>query len=461
MCQIKANTQVRGPLLGARHLQTFLLFLAIVVNYASRLNISVSLVAMTDSKTTNPNFHEFDWNEKEKSYILSSFFWGYTLFQLPGGYAARRIGVKKTVLIGTFTNSMAGLLVPYCVFWGGWKIFCAIRVLQGMSQGILFPCVYQHLAKWSPVEERNRLGVLSHSGIECGTIMAMYVTGMVAASDMGWPGIAYVFCGSGLVFSLIWLIFAENTPAEAKLIADAERNYILTSQESLDDSQNVKKNIPIPWKALLTSGPLISLALARVCDTWGYVTMQAQIPAYLHGVLKMDISNNALFSALPFVTMWGLSFIYMISADIVLNNKWTSLLVVRKTINTIAMWGPAALLIAIGFLNENQRALAITFITLNVGLNGGHIIGCLMNQIDLSPNHAGILMGLLNTLAGIVSVVCPLVVGIIVQDETDRFQWLIVFWITAGLFFVGNLQFLFFAQTKAQPWNDEDFMNKK
>ena len=39
-----------------RHMQTFLLFLNIVVIYVSRLNIGVAVVAMTNAETTNPDY---------------------------------------------------------------------------------------------------------------------------------------------------------------------------------------------------------------------------------------------------------------------------------------------------------------------------------------------------------------------------------------------------------------------
>lgn len=44
------------PHIGIRHLQAVLLFLAIVVNYIPRLNVSVAVVAMTNAATTNPKF---------------------------------------------------------------------------------------------------------------------------------------------------------------------------------------------------------------------------------------------------------------------------------------------------------------------------------------------------------------------------------------------------------------------
>lgn len=456
----------KGPIVGARHLQTFLLFLAIAVNFACRYNISVSLVAMTDKNTTNPNFEEFKWNGNEKSYILSSFFWGYVISQIPGAYAARRFGVKNTIFFGTFLTSILGCSVPFCATWGGWQAFCAIRALQGLSGGVLFPCIYQHLAKWSPVEDRNLLGCLSHKGIECGNIVAVFCTGMIAASDLGWPGIFYVFSGVGVVFSFLWLLLGEDSPEKAKFITSAERNYILSSLKTVEDeipkaNSVKKKNIPVPWKAILTSSPFLSLLVVGLCQSWSFSTVETQMPSYLHGALKMNITQNAFYSALPYVGMLIFSFAFMIIADVLIKYKWMSLLNLRKIFNTIGMWGPAGFLTVIVNLNENQEGLAIACLTLIISVGCAVIIGNMMNLIDLSPNHTGVLMAFANTLASLVPVACPIVVGIIVTDETDRLQWRIVFLIAAGIFFLGNLQFLFFVQTDTQPWNDEDFMTKR
>lgn len=415
---------------------------------------------MTNADTTNPNFHEFDWNEKQRSYIISSFYWGYFITQFPGGYMARKMGVKSTILLSTFGSSLMNIVVPVCVYWGSWQIYCGIRIIQGLFQGMLFPCVHEHLAKWSPVEERTRLGGLSHTGIECGTIVAMGLSGIIAASDLGWPGISYIFGGLGIVFCILWLIFADNSPSEARFITDQEKVYILMSQRNATSREKAHTKIPIPWKAIFTSVPFLSLLSVRIFQAWGFTTMQSQIPAYLHGVLMMDIKSNALFSTLPYLAMWILSNVYLVMADIILKNKWASLNVTRKTINTIALWIPAAFLIAIGFFDENQKTLAVTCMTLNVGLNGGQTIGSSLNTIDLSPNHAGILMGIVNSIANLVPILTPIAVGIIVYDETQRTQWQIVFIIAAVLFFIGNLQFLIFGTTDTQPWNEVDFSLK-
>ncbi|XP_055838552.1 putative inorganic phosphate cotransporter [Episyrphus balteatus] len=450
--------KIKGPVVGARHLQAVLINLAMLTCYLQRVNISLSVIAMTDSKTTNPDFPEYDWDEKQRSYIISSFFWGYIVTQFPGGFMARKFGVKITIFTAMFGSSLFNLLIPFCVPWGQWQVYCAIRVIQGLFQGLVFPSAHTHLAMWSPPEERTFLGGLCHLGVETGTILAMVLTGIIAASDIGWPGISYVYGGTGIVFCVLWFIFAENSPTNARFITSGERNYILNSQGCIEGE--TKANSPIPWKSIFTSVPFISLLLVRIGHNWGSSTTQSQIPIYLHGVLNMNILSNSFYSSLPHIATWVLSFVYFTAAEVVLKNKWASLSVVRKTINTIALWGPAAMLIAVGFLESDQKVLAITLLTLNEGLNGGHTVGSLLNLIDLSPNHTAVLTAVLNCITNTVPMITPLVVGMIVYDETQRTLWQIVFIIAAGFFFFGNLQYLFFGSTDAQPWNYAEVIHK-
>lgn len=39
------------------------------------------------------------------------------------------------------------------------------------------------------------------------------------------------------------------------------------------------------------------------------------------------------------------------------------------------------------------------------------------NHLDLAPNYAGTLMGITNCVANIISIIAPLVVGFVVQEE--------------------------------------------
>lgn len=424
--------------MGIRHLQALLIFLIITSIYLGRLNVGVSVVAMTNAESTNPDFpvscrllslhlqlysytislQEYDWTEAEKSYILSSFFWGYIITQFLGGYLCKLFGAKTVMLWSVFVSGVCSGVTPWLVYWGGWGAYCGIRMLMGCAQGLIFPCIHQHLARWSPPAERNRLGALSHTGIECGNVLSMFVSGMIAKGPMGWPGISYISAAVAFACCVLWFFLAANNATESRLIGDAERLYI---ESSLKHNENYHTAfIPIPWKAIWTSAPFLALLVTRCAENWGLSTLQAEIPAYMNGVLQMNITNNALFSALPFMAMWIMSYIYLISADFLLSGNWLSVTALRKTFNSFAFWVPAVTLIGIGFLDVEQKTFAIVLMVLSVGFNSGATIGSSLNSIDLSPNHASILMGIINTAANAINIVTPLAVGWIVEDNVSE-----------------------------------------
>ncbi|XP_019845822.2 putative inorganic phosphate cotransporter [Bactrocera dorsalis] len=448
----------KGPCFGVRHVQTLLLFFNIVAVSISRLNISVAVVAMTNAESTNPNFQEFDWTEEQKSYIISSFYWGYVVTQFPGGYLSRRFGAKIVMSVGVFASSVCSLVTPYLVCWGGWQIFCVIRILQGLCQAALFPAIHEHIAKWSPPRERNLLGALTYSGVDCGMVLAMLVSGLIAGSALGWPGISYISAGAGFVWCLFWHIFAANNPPISRFITKAECEYIETSMRREKDFH--ERKIPVPWLAMFTSVPFLALLVVRCAETWGFSTAQTQIPSYFNGVHNMNIKSNALCSALPYIARWIMSYVYLFFGNMAIARNWLCLTAVRKIANTCAMWLPACFMIGIGFLDDTNRSWAIALMTMNVGFNGGITMGCVLSTIDVSPNHAGVVMGIVNTLTNVVSLFTPLVVGFVVTDAHNRAEWQIVFIIAACVFFVGNLIYLMYGTAEAQPWDAPDYLLK-
>lgn len=47
------------------------------------------------------------------------------------------------------------------------------------------------------------------------------------------------------------------------------------------------------------------------------------------------------------------------------------------------------------------------------------------------------------------------------QLQSDPLQWRIIFFIAAGVYFFGNLQFIIFGKANIQPWNDPDAHRKR
>ncbi|XP_073848404.1 putative inorganic phosphate cotransporter [Musca autumnalis] len=451
----------KGPRFGQRHVQALLLFIGIAINYMTKYSASISLVAMTNAATTNPNFPQYDWSESEKSYILSSYFWGYVVSQLPAGYICNRFGAKITLFGATLCSSLVGLVLPFTLKWGDWQIFCAVRVMQGLLQGFDLPAAYAHLAKWSPVEERNRLGAVASSGIECGTLLAMVISGLIAVSSLGWPGISYTSCVVGIIWCVFWEIFAASSPNTSTFITAEERYYIQTSLAMNKANDNIKKLIPTPWKAILQSPAVWAGLVSRSSEAWCFTTIQASIPDYMNGVFGLDMKNNTLYSALPFITLWIMSYVYLILADVLLRKKILSLNALRKTFNSISFWIPAVFLFGLCFVHGEQQVLAGTLFIFIVAVNAGSMIGSGLNVLDLSPNHAGVVLSIINGSASIMPILTPLVSGAIIQDSSNYRQWQIVFAISGMVYLVGNTIYLIWGSTQLQPWDDPNFLENK
>ena len=78
----------------------------------------------------------YSWSAGEQGLILSSFFWGYTVTQVPAGMLAARFGPKWLLFVGVGACSVLSALTPLAAEWGGWQLVVAWRVLQGLVRRV-------------------------------------------------------------------------------------------------------------------------------------------------------------------------------------------------------------------------------------------------------------------------------------------------------------------------------------
>ncbi|XP_015597300.1 putative inorganic phosphate cotransporter isoform X2 [Cephus cinctus] len=445
--------------IGKRHVQALLMFFGTTIGYAMRVTISVAVVAMTDSSTTDSNVQTYDWDESTRSIILSSFFWGYIVTQVPGGYVAKNWSAQKLLSLGILFCSIFNMIIPAAAQIAGWSGVCACRVGMGIAQGCLMPCMHTLLSKWAPVPERARLSTFAYAGSLFGTVVMMALCGILAASSLGWPSIFYISSSVGIVWAIAFFTWGSDSPALHKSISEDEKRYIQASfgQAQIDTEE---EKIPIPWKEIFTSIPMWAIIIAHCTQNWGYWLLITKIPGYMNAILQFNITENGIVSALPYLIMWILSFPASWLSDYALK-KDVSKQVARKVSNSIAHWGPALALVGLCYVRSDNAILAVITITAAVGLNAGSICGFQINHIDLSPNFAGTMMSITNCIAAVVAIIVPLVCALIVTDETDAGQWKIVFFLTAAIYFVGNLIFVLFSKAEIQSWNNPELAKVK
>nr|CAI5823959.1 unnamed protein product [Callosobruchus analis] len=439
-----------GPKFGKRHEQTLLYFLLVLIAYSIRVNLSVGIIAMTDSTaSSNPNIPTYDW--PDKSIVLSSFFWGYVLPQILAGHLANQYGPKWFLVAAMTICSSAGLLLPLLAGAFGSKGVMAARATQGLAQGFLFPSVHTLLAKWVPPGERSRLGTFVYAAGHFGTVVSMLLTGFIASSWYGWPMVFYSFSGAGLVWACIYALLGHNAPSSHPHITMEERFYIESSLGYGEDRPKTRT----PWKKLFTSKHVWSILLTQCGHNWGFWLLLTEIPNYMSHVMNFNIKSNSMLSALPYFVLWLLSFIFSYLADMFINKNLLTVGATRKLFNSIGMLVPAIALVFLGNSDYHDADKAVALLVIAVGFNSAVLCGFNVNHIDISPNHSGTIMGITNGTSNIFGIVAPLVVQFLVTSENDPNQWKVVFYITSAIYVLASLVFIIFASGEVQPWNDE------
>lgn len=447
MTEEESTKLSKGPMLGIRHLQAVMLFFAMVICFSMRVNMSMAIVAMTDKSTEG----SFDWSMQIQSVILSSFFWGYVVLQIPSGEIAARFGGMILITMCIAINSAVTLLIPIGAYYGGWKVLCACRVLQGLSQGCLYPTMHNLIGKWVPLQEKSRLGTLIYGGALLGTALQLVMSGFIA-DFWGWPAIFYINGALGAIWVMVYVFLGSDSPQRSKMIGNVEKLYIQTSLGQIGE----QKRLQTPWKKIATNFSFISLIVVHCGHNWGYWTLMTEMPSYMKQVLGVDIKANGLMSALPYLAMYLLSFPFGFLSDYFLAKKWLSITTCRKLSSSIGEYGPALALIGLCYVPPGDVMMAVVLLTTVVGLNAGHMTGYLLVHIDMAPNFAGTMMGITNFFANIVSIIAPLVAGLILQDETDPEQWHQVFYVSSAIYIATNTFFVIFGTSERQSWNEPD-----
>ncbi|KAL3272619.1 hypothetical protein HHI36_014086 [Cryptolaemus montrouzieri] len=442
--------------LGKRHVQYSILFFGGLIAFTIRTSLSVAIVAMIQKDPPFPNIKTYpDW--KNKDVILSSFFWGYVILQIPAGLIGFKYG-PKYILGTSFTiASIFTLLVPFMAETMGSRGVILSRVMQGLSQGFLFPSTHNILSKWTPLPERSRTFSFVYSSVFIGCTMALPVTGYICNSSYGWPMVFYLSGTLGLLWSFSFLWFCKNSPQEDPSISNDERIYLEQNIKTTAD----RKKLKVPWKSIFTSIPFWAICVAHFGNNYGFFTLLTEMPSFMQGVFKFDMEANSLLSALPFLACFIVSSIMSPISDYLISQEKLSIQTCRKIFNCIGMTTPAITLSILAFIPPEMKYLGVLLLVISVGINAGIFVGFNLNHADIAPNYAGVLMGFTNFCGQISSILGPLVVQVLVKDQTDPFQWRIVFIIAAGLLLVTNIFFLIFASGEIQPWNNENLSEQK
>ncbi|XP_071455413.1 vesicular glutamate transporter 1-like [Hetaerina americana] len=436
--------------LPRRYLVAFLAFLGFWNIYGLRVNLSVAIVAMTRNRTAYGNETdvepEFTWGPEEQGLALGSFFYGYALSQIPGGWMAGRVLGGRT-LFGLGVGATAALTLLTPVFArAGLPFLIALRALEGLFEGVTYPAIHSVWARWAPPGERTHLATFAFSGSYFGTVVSLSLAS-VLADWLGWPSIFYTFGVIGLFWVVLWQSLVKETPQEDRRITDFELDLIRSSVGPA--SNHGKVVLDIPWRHFVTSLPVWAIAIAHFCENWGFYTLLTELPTFLSDVLGLDLKSVGFLSAMPYLLMgFNVQFGGLI-ADYQIYKRRFSKTQIRKMCTCGAFVFQAIFLVLAS--KSRSPPMVITLLTFAVGIGGYAWAGFSVNHLDLAPQFASILMGISNTMATLPGMISPSLTGYLVQHKS-ALEWEMVFYIAAGIYLTGALLYGLFATAERQHW---------
>jgi MFS family permease len=374
-------------------------FTCLALSYMDRWNLSVAAPLM---------MQEFGWTKTTMDVLQSVFFYGFTLSHLPGGWLADRFGGARVLGAGTLGWSLATMATPLA---GGFPGLAAMRIALGLGEGMNMPAVSSLVARWFPLEERTRATVVNLTGIHAGTLVAMPLSGWIAARH-GWRTVFYVYGAIGLVWVALWSRWARDRPPIAGEPA---------------------RVAAVPWLTFLREPAVWTLLATTFVTNWTAWFMYSWLPTYFVQVHGFSVQGSGLVSALPNLAMIcaGLTSGWVADRLIAAGLPVAR---VRKLLLATGFLGAAALLVGMPRVTTPYAAVACLSGALSFFALGATTV--LVNSLDLAPRHAGVLVGLQGTVGNVAGMVSPVLGGAIVERTGS---WDLNFYLIAGLLVAGML----------------------
>nr|CAD7257660.1 unnamed protein product [Timema shepardi] len=392
-----------------RDILTVLAFFGFINMSILRINLSIAILAMTSKYPVITNngttiyVQDFDFNPQTKGFILSAFFYGYMVTQIPGGWLATRMGGHKLYGAGIGVTALFTVLTPFIAQVHIYFLI-ATRVIEGLCEGFTNSSIEYIWAQWVPPLERNRLMGFAFIGTPLGTVTAMSMSGIIA-TYLGWQAVFFITGSFALVWTLAWWIIVYDEPENDPRITLEELTHI---RNCLGKRSNLKKRqeIVFPWCKMLTSLPIWAGVTVIFVMTWNYHTLGTQMPTFLSDVLGFDIKKAGLFSSMPYLVM--------------------------------AIYAPFACSAADWILEK--QLLSVT--------NSLYHISS-VNHLDLAPPYASLLTGLAHTMSSVSGILATTLNGYVVRNKSSE-EWTVLFSISGGICFFGAIFYGVFGSGELQ-----------
>jgi ACS family sodium-dependent inorganic phosphate cotransporter len=367
---------------------------------------------------------EHGWSTTLQGAVMSAFFLGYLILQIPAGYLSDRFGGKWVLGLGVIFWSLFTLLTPVAAMLGISALLIC-RFLMGVAESVTWPSIYALYSQWIHPDRRAFAVGLMNSGIAGGSVIALICTPWLI-SVWSWQGAFYLYGLLGVVWFIFWLYGAQSRPsplpAWQSTVALApqltpEAPPVVAADEQIYPQLTIRR--------MLHSRAVWAIAIAHISINWSLYLILSWFPTFVNREMGVDLQTAGLLALAPTVISLvmapaaGRLFDRLVSQGY---NRRT----IRRVMQSVAFAGITLAMLTVTLTDSLMISVAV--ITLSNALGAFSIGGFATNHLDVAPNQAGLLMGVTNTLAAVSSGASVFVSGWI-QDVSGG--WDAVFYLAA------------------------------
>src|SRR4051812_12034486 len=197
-----------------------LIFLVYTMAAADRANIGIVLPFVKN---------EFNMSNTEAGALVSLFFIGYSLAQIPAGFLVKRFGVSLVFPIFMILTSVFTGLLGTATSALQMKID---RLALGLAEAPLPVAMLSTINHWFPPVEKGTAVGMFLAAAKFGPVLVPPIGAVIIAS-LGWQYIFFFCAIPGLLFSVAWYFLVANDPAQSRFTSASEVEHIRSRSPAL------------------------------------------------------------------------------------------------------------------------------------------------------------------------------------------------------------------------------------
>jgi sugar phosphate permease len=218
-------------------------------------------------------------SKNEVGWILSAFFAGYSVFQIPLGWIGDTYGTRRPLAICVALSALATLLLPLT---GTFAAMVAVWTICGAAQAGLFPIAARLIVTSFPGTRRAMASGLLASCMSVGAAAMSAVAGELLGRHVDWKLVFVLAAAPGFLWAGMFIGWYREEPTHA-----AQRHA------QHDDSTGKMLRMPVLW--LICGQQFLRAA--------GYVFYASWFSTYLQEAKSLDIERAGQLNGLPLVAV--------------------------------------------------------------------------------------------------------------------------------------------------------------